>query len=164
MGDYQESVQAEPWHMVGLASAFPDISQDNERCHILPACKTMSIPRANGDGQSGNRFSNLSDQVLVFKYKGFLHAIDNQCPHSSFPLKQGNVFDIEDMGTPHGAGIRCFRHGWKFDLFSGQGDRGPHKLNLWDIELRQPSPSSAGDTPACTDQEVWVRRPPQTQK
>lgn len=64
------------------------------------------------------------------------------------------------MGTPHGAGIRCFRHGWKFDLFTGQGDAGPHKLNLWDIELRDIS-LEAGDISATADKEVWVRRPPQ---
>ncbi|CAG8946827.1 unnamed protein product [Penicillium salamii] len=137
----KEQPQIEEWHLIGLLSSFPDISQDNERCHVLPACKTLSVPNFKS-AQSRNRLSDLNDQVL-------------QCPHSSFPLKQGNVFDIEDIGTPHGAGIRCFRHGWKFDLFTGKGDSGPHKLNLWDIELRD-SEASAG-----ADKEVWVRRPPQ---
>jgi nitrite reductase/ring-hydroxylating ferredoxin subunit len=73
------------------------------------------------------------------------------------------VFDIEDFATPHGAGIRCFRHGWKFDLFTGQGDTGTHKLNLWDIELREFSASGVDRTSATTDKEVWVRRPLQAQ-
>ncbi|KAJ5322100.1 uncharacterized protein N7506_011230 [Penicillium brevicompactum] len=152
--DCEKQPQIEEWHLIGLLSDFPDISQDNERCHILPACKTLSVPNAKS-AQTRNRLSDLNDQVLVFKYKGFLHAIDNQCPHSSFPLKQGNVFDIEDIGAPHGAGIRCFRHGWKFDLFTGKGDSGPHKLNLWDIEVRDIEGAASGD------KEVWVRRPSQ---
>jgi nitrite reductase/ring-hydroxylating ferredoxin subunit len=86
-----------------------------------------------------------------------------QCPHSSFPLKRGNIFDIEDLGNPNGAGIKCFRHGWKFDLFTGNGDRGSHKLNLWDIELRDPPTSENGEVPTNSDKEVWVRRPTQSQ-
>ena len=77
-----------------------------------------------------------------------------QCPHSAFPLKQGNIFDIEDLG----AGIKCFRHGWRFDLFTGKGDRGSHKLTLWDIELRDPAISETDDISISKDKEVWVRR------
>jgi len=60
---------------------------------------------------------------------------EQKCPHSSFPLGQGSIYDIEDAGR---AGIRCFRHGWCFDLLTGRGDRGTVKLTLWDIELREP--------------------------
>jgi hypothetical protein len=75
--------QAEGWHLIGLLSTFPDISQDNERCQILTGCKTLSIPNADESTRT-NRLSDLKDQVLVFKYKGFLHAIDNAC--NAFPL------------------------------------------------------------------------------
>ncbi|KAJ5721228.1 uncharacterized protein N7483_009162 [Penicillium malachiteum] len=150
------SEEQSQWTFVGLVSSFPDISHDNEKCHVLPGCKTLSIPRQDVGNTRMNRLSNLNDQVLVFKYKGFIHAIDNQCPHSSFPLKEGNVFDIEDLGT---AGIRCFRHGWRFDLFTGKGDGGPHTLNLWDIELRDSSSLEVG-TPGKIEKEVWVKRPP----
>ncbi|KAJ5261370.1 hypothetical protein N7478_011965 [Penicillium angulare] len=154
------SNQPEPWTYVGPLSSFPDISQVNEKCHVLPACKTLSVPRPEAESAEEsksrmNRLSDLNDQVLVFKYKGFLHAIDNQCPHSAFPLKQGNVFDIEDLGS---AGIRCFRHGWKFDLFSGKADRGPYNLNLWDIELRDPSKVMIDGHDGKVDKDVWVRR------
>ncbi|KAJ5116597.1 hypothetical protein N7456_000945 [Penicillium angulare] len=151
------SDQAEPWTFIGPLSSFPDISQDNEKCQVLPACKTLSVPRPEPEESKSrmNRLSDLNDQVLVFKYKGFLHAIDNQCPHSAFPLKQGNVFDIEDLGS---AGIRCFRHGWEFDLFSGKADRGPHMLNLWDIELRDPSGVVIDGQAGRIDKEVWARR------
>jgi nitrite reductase/ring-hydroxylating ferredoxin subunit len=40
----------------------------------------MSIPKPqNADQAKMNRLSDLNDQVLVFKYKGFVHAIDNVC-------------------------------------------------------------------------------------
>lgn len=68
------------WHLVGLLSSFPDISLDNNGCNVLPGCKTLSIPRSKNTGQPKmNRISDLDDQVLVFKYKGFIHAIDNVC-------------------------------------------------------------------------------------
>lgn len=82
--DCEKQPQIEEWHLIGLLSDFPDISQDNERCHILPACKTLSVPNAKS-AQTRNRLSDLNDQVLVFKYKGFLHAIDNVC-HVSISL------------------------------------------------------------------------------
>ncbi|KAJ5241097.1 uncharacterized protein N7469_002688 [Penicillium citrinum] len=155
----KDPAQPRIWHLVGRVSQFPDIGDDEKGCQVLSGCKTLSIPKTDVQEQSqGNRFSDLGDQVLVFKYKGFLHAIDNQCPHSAFPLKQGNVFDIEDLG----AGIKCFRHGWKFDLFTGKGDRGSHKLPLWDIELRDPCVSEIDEKLSSTDKEVWVRRPPQS--
>lgn len=64
------------WHAIGLLSSFRDISQDGERSAVLPGCKTVSIGQAD-KAQRTNRLSDLGDQVLVFKYKGFLHAIDN---------------------------------------------------------------------------------------
>lgn len=70
--------QENVWHKVGVLSEFPDISQDSIGCKILPGCKTKSIPKQEGAGESkANRFSDLNDQVLVFKHKGFMHAIDN---------------------------------------------------------------------------------------
>ncbi|KAJ5238949.1 hypothetical protein N7468_003568 [Penicillium chermesinum] len=151
----QESKEG-AWHKVGMLSEFPDISHESIGCKILPGCKTKSIPKPQDPKKSkANRGSGLEDQVRVFKHKGFMHAIDNQCPHSSFPLKQGSVFDIED-----GAGIRCFRHGWQFDLFTGTGDRGSHTLNLWDIELRNAPASGSMEASETGDKEVWVRRPP----
>lgn len=66
------------WHLVGLLSSFPDISLDNNDCKVLPGCKTLSIPKSKSTDQPKmNRISDLDDQVLVFKYKGFIHAIDN---------------------------------------------------------------------------------------
>lgn len=68
------------WYLVGLLSSFSDISLDNNGCKVLPGCKTISIPKSENAGQPKmNRLSDLDDQVLVFKYKGFIHAIDNVC-------------------------------------------------------------------------------------
>lgn len=37
-------------------------------------------------------------------------------------------------------------------------DRGNHKLNLWDIELRDPLLHENGEVTTNSDKEVWVRR------
>lgn len=81
MPDPKETPETEDWHLIGLLSSFNDI-QDNERSHVLPGCKTLSVPKA--DRSRANRLSDLDEQVLVFKYKGFLHAVDNA--HSVFPF------------------------------------------------------------------------------
>lgn len=74
----QEQNRSDDWHLVGHASSFPDIGQDEKGCRVLSGCKTLSIPKTEDPEKSRtNRLSDLSDQVLVFKYKGFLHAIDN---------------------------------------------------------------------------------------
>ncbi|KAJ5125092.1 Glucose-methanol-choline oxidoreductase N-terminal [Penicillium bovifimosum] len=139
------------WHPVGLASQLPSIEDD---MRIVPRCKAFNVP-TNGPMERVEDIDlpgELKDQVLVFKYKGKYHAIDHQCPHSSFPLSQGNVFDIEDFGITLSAGITCPKHGWSFDLFTGQADRGNYKLKVWEVQLRDTP------TPGSIDQEVWVRR------
>lgn len=78
-----------------------------------------------------------------------------QCPHSAFPLSQGNLFDIEDFGITLSAGITCPKHGWSFDIFSGKGDRGTFKLKVWEVQLRDAAGSDGGES---SDKEVWVRR------
>ncbi|KAJ5781363.1 hypothetical protein N7457_006523 [Penicillium paradoxum] len=157
------------WHLVGLASELPNIDDDGAR--IVPRCNAFNIPKTNGPMERVEDIDlpgDLKDQVLVFKYKGKYHAIDHvsttrtmwtelssffkQCPHSSFPLSQGNLFDIEDFGIVLSAGITCPKHGWSFDLFSGRADRGNYSLKVWEVQLRDLS------TPGSTDQEVWVRR------
>jgi nitrite reductase/ring-hydroxylating ferredoxin subunit len=49
------------------------------------------------------------------------------------------------------AGITCPKHGWSFDLFSGNADRGNYKLNLWEVQLRSVDGKEEG-------QEVWIRK------
>ncbi|PWY84745.1 hypothetical protein BO70DRAFT_395425 [Aspergillus heteromorphus CBS 117.55] len=157
----QRSQGAAAWRRVGRASAFPDLGDDQP--DLTPGCKAFTIPPTSCPGPQDppgpveaalDRPGDLKDQVLVFKYKGKFHAVDHQCPHSAFPLSQGSLFDIEDFGVVLSAGITCPKHGWSFDLFSGQGDRGNYKLKVWEVQLRD-LPAGTADGP---DQEVWVRR------
>ncbi|KAJ5460602.1 uncharacterized protein N7458_002154 [Penicillium daleae] len=155
--------RGDPWHRVGLASAFPDLSLDKDCSKITPSCKAFRIPKADGTSSSDGPEEadvevpgDLKDQVLVFQHKGKFHAVDHSCPHSSFPLSQASIFDIEDFGITLSAGLTCPKHGWSFDLFSGQGDRGNYKLKIWEVELRDPPASS--DEASEGGKEVWVRR------
>lgn len=79
-----------------------------------------------------------------------------QCPHSSFPLSQGSLFDIEDFGIALSAGLTCPKHGWSFDIFSGRSDRGNYRLKVWEVQLRDPA--TVQGAPEDADKEVWVRR------
>ncbi|RAQ40900.1 Rieske [Aspergillus flavus] len=147
------------WHRVGLVSEFPDLQLDNDCSPIAPSCKAFNIPKTNiGPPVEADIDlpGDLKEQVLIFQYKGKIHAIDHQCPHSSFPLSQGSLFDIEDFGITLSAGLTCPKHGWSFDIFSGQADRGNYKLKLWEVQLRDPQ--AKDESADSTDQEVWVRR------
>lgn len=79
------------WSRVGLVSEFPDLSLDNDCSRIAPQCKAFSIPKNEGPLGSTtpeeadlDTPGDLKDQVLVFKYKGTVHAIDHVCAHPSF--------------------------------------------------------------------------------
>ncbi|KAF4266760.1 hypothetical protein KXX33_006653 [Aspergillus fumigatus] len=141
------------WHKVGLASAFPDLDIDYDGRRITAKCKAFRIPNSNPNGsqEAGcpveadiDLPGDLKDQVLVFKYKGKFHAIDH-----------GSLFDIEDFGVVLSAGITCPKHGWSFDLFSGQSDRGNYKLKVWEVQLRDP-PASTDRACEAADKEVWM--------
>ncbi|KAJ5628842.1 hypothetical protein N7490_011070 [Penicillium lividum] len=160
MNPFHQQRAAKAWHRVGLVSALPELEND-DGYRMAPKCKAFSIPK---DGSSDPKAPeeadldssiDLKDQVLVFKYKGKVHAVDHQCPHSSFPLSQGKLFDIEDFGIKLSTGLTCPKHGWSFDLFTGKGDRGNYNLKIWEIDLREP-PST--EETSNDDKEVWVRR------
>ncbi|GAQ46012.1 hypothetical protein AtubIFM56815_007180 [Aspergillus tubingensis] len=153
------------WQRIGLTSDFPDVDspENNGDCRVTSQCKAFTIPKTPIPGASSapveaeidGPLEDLKDQVLVFKYKGKVHAIDHQCPHSSFPLSQGSLFDIEDFGITLSAGITCPKHDWSFDLFSGQADRGNYKLKVWEVQLRDLPDPKEGE---ADEKEVWVRR------
>ncbi|KAL1838435.1 hypothetical protein VTJ49DRAFT_2658 [Mycothermus thermophilus] len=78
---------------------------DSSATRTQPAlCKVFHVPRTDPTQRTeislpiDEGAQDLTDQVLVFRYRGKIHAIDHQCPHSSFPLSQGVPFDIEDFG------------------------------------------------------------------
>jgi hypothetical protein len=67
------------WHRVGRVSDFPEVSQD-EACQVTTACKAFRIPNVKGEVPTEtdiNLPGELKDQVMVFKYKGAVHAIDH---------------------------------------------------------------------------------------
>ncbi|KAI0478703.1 hypothetical protein GGR56DRAFT_631376 [Xylariaceae sp. FL0804] len=176
------SRKGDAWFFVGLASSFPDITEpgseslyEHQPCKhgdTAPGCKVFEVPpndssqavQIEGDDMVSHDGAALKDQVLVFQYKGKMHAIDNKCPHSAFPLAKGVPFDIEDFGVVLSAGISCPKHGWSFDLFSGRADRNNYMLRRWEVQLRPATGSegAAGDGRAGEQtegaQEVWVRR------
>ncbi|KAK3345994.1 hypothetical protein B0T25DRAFT_266856 [Lasiosphaeria hispida] len=172
------------WFPVGAASSFPDLglSADAADDGVLssprlcktgdttkPGCKVFHVPKtdsaqrtevsvaADDDSEEACEIGghDMVDQVVVFQYRGKFHAIDHQCPHSSFPLSKGTPFDIEDFGIVLSAGLTCPKHGWSFDLFSGLADRGTYKLKIWEVQLRDMADDNAK---TAEDQEVWVRR------
>ncbi|KAL3483600.1 rieske [2Fe-2S] domain protein [Aspergillus germanicus] len=158
MNPFRVFQSGEPWLRVGLTSEFPEISNDTEGCAITQSCRAFRIPKTKGEEAVEANIElpgDLKDQVLVFKYKGKVHAIDHQCPHSSFPLSQGNLFDIEDFGITLSTGITCPKHGWSFDIISGKADRGNYKLKIWEVQLRDVPGASSSD---ADEKEVWVRR------
>ncbi|EAW20643.1 Rieske (2Fe-2S) protein [Aspergillus fischeri NRRL 181] len=130
------------WHKVGLASTFPDVNIDYDGRRITAKCKAFRIPNPNTNGPQDARCPVEADIDLPGDLKD-----------------QGSLFDIEDFGVVLSAGITCPKHGWSFDLFSGQSDRGNYKLKVWEVQLRDPPASTDGASKA-TDKEVWVRRKP----
>ncbi|TKA25603.1 hypothetical protein B0A50_05464 [Salinomyces thailandicus] len=168
----------EQWHYAGLASTLPNIEptptdpkagrtriskpppdpwdevDPNEPpppCRILPA---LSHTQSNGDEphelslQEAQDTVMLGAQILLFRYRGKVHAIDHSCPHASYPLSRGSLYDIEDFGIVLSAGVVCPKHGWSFDLHTGSSDRGKYQLGVYEVETRE---GSKGE-------EVWVRR------
>lgn len=66
-------------------------------------------------------------QVMIFNIAGRLYAIDNRCPHAEGPVGAGPLDDVE---------IACPRHGWRFNLATGDCLQAPgHRLTCHEIVL-----------------------------
>ncbi|OTB01547.1 hypothetical protein M426DRAFT_63978 [Hypoxylon sp. CI-4A] len=171
------SRKGDAWFCVGSVSSFPDIVDsgngnisEHRSCigqDSVPGCKVFEVPTTDStqahqiEGDSIlHPEGGMQNQVLVFKYKGKMHAVNNRCPHSSYPLSEGTPFDVEDFGVVLSAGITCPKHGWSFDLFTGKSDRASYKLGIWEVQLRPRSTTGnkTGGDNSGDDQEVWVRR------
>lgn len=81
MNPFIQPSQGVAWNLVGLTSAFPEITLEEDAC-ITPKCKAFSIPRTKDPNAAVQEVDidlpgDLKDQVLVFKYKGKVHAIDH---------------------------------------------------------------------------------------
>lgn len=71
------------WHRVGTASKLPDLSDDPEDRPITSGCKAFRIPTSATECPTETDIDlpgDLKDQVLLFKYKGTIHAVDHVCP------------------------------------------------------------------------------------
>ncbi len=79
------------WFAAGLASSYPDLTDDSAisearpcgEADSQPGCKVFSVPGGNIDSASEVPLSDvyegadLQDQVLVFRYRGKFHAVDH---------------------------------------------------------------------------------------
>ncbi|KAH7018362.1 Rieske domain-containing protein [Microdochium trichocladiopsis] len=169
------------WFQVGSTSSFPNIADSGSSTLAAcgdaghgPPCKVFEISAPDADRPNqmteiedlddAPLASALQDQVLVFQYRGRFHAVDNKCPHSSYPLSNGAPFDIEDFGVVLSAGLTCPKHGWSFDLFSGRADRGNYRLKLWEVQLRPASGTGPvvdgrlASAASTEEHQVWIRR------
>ncbi|KAF2279858.1 uncharacterized protein EI97DRAFT_104263 [Westerdykella ornata] len=87
--------------------------------------------------------------LLLFQYRSKLYATPYLCPHQSYPLTHASLSDIEDFGVILSAGITCPRHGWTWDLHTGEADRGRYRLPLYEVQVREEDEGQ---------KTVWVRR------
>lgn len=170
-----------PWIYVGPASSILDISStpDSKTTklsttqpasdsstdifaspEITTPCKILQLASSPGSAEAqeltpdaAQNTIGFQPQILVFRYRGKLHAIDHSCPHRNFPLSRGSVYDIEDFGVVLSSGIECPKHGWSFDLHTGKSDRGGYQLKIWEVETRS-GENGFGEV----EEEVWVRR------
>lgn len=162
------------WLFAGPVSSFPNITPSTAISRLsdalatssgeaFPACQILQLSKDPSDKNADSTLLTpalaagsvgLVPQILIFQYRGKFHAVDHQCPHSSFPLSRGNLHDIEDFGIILSAGLTCPKHGWAFDVFTGESDRGSYQLRIWDVELRG---GNVDDREADT-REVWVRK------
>ncbi|KAI5370105.1 Putative rieske [2Fe-2S] iron-sulfur domain, rieske [2Fe-2S] iron-sulfur domain superfamily [Septoria linicola] len=188
-----------PWIYAGQASSFTDIAPiegsntklsttkappDPEDIFASPEittpCKIFQLAAAETSSaveltpDAAQNTIGFQPQILVFRYRGQLHAIDHSCPHRNFPLSRGSLYDIEDFGVVLSAGVECPKHGWSFgktsmtmacfmaktiadlcslDIHTGESDRGNYRLQIWEVEVRS-GQNGFGET----EEEVWVRR------
>jgi hypothetical protein len=95
---WNPSKAAAKWLFVGPISDFPDVGDDDgnviqsRRCDekLQPGCRIFHVPKADVSQMSEvvipahsmsspSSGAELQDQVMVFRYKGKLHAIDHVC-------------------------------------------------------------------------------------
>ena len=67
-------------------------------------------------------------QIVLFETVRGIYACNNRCPHEGYPLRQG-VLDENCQLT-------CNWHNWKFDLVTGDNQRGGDRLRTYPVEVR----------------------------
>lgn len=73
----------------------------------------VTVGRADGVPAGRGATVELKDgaEVAVFNADGKFYALENFCPHKGIPLADSPI---------RGAAVACERHGWLFDLKSGE--------------------------------------------
>jgi nitrite reductase/ring-hydroxylating ferredoxin subunit len=165
-----------PWMYAGLSSAYPNMQRaaaDNKTQSCPPnppttleqtssldpsLCKFFTKPTAESlttsltlqQEETSTSLSQQSSQstLMIFRYHDQIHAIDHACPHQAYPLTKASLSDIEDFGIVLSVGITCPKHGWTFDLFTGEADVSRYRLGIYEVDARE---GENGD-------EVWVRK------
>lgn len=79
------------------------------------------------------------EEVALFRVKGEVVAVRNDCPHQHFSLLH--------QGALKEYALTCPMHGWTFDLRTGKSITGNGHLKRYAVKL-------VGD-------EIWIERPKQ---
>ncbi|KAI4850731.1 hypothetical protein E4T44_02574 [Aureobasidium sp. EXF-8845] len=151
-----------PWLYAGLSSSFPNISRsDDNKTRIcprtpdpsdLPPCQTFTKPSSE-DSSPTLTPTPISDEVsnslMIFRYNKRIYAVEQACPHQGYPLTNASLSDIEDFGIVLSVGVTCPKHGWTFDLHTGEADVSRYRLGLYEVEVREDEDGKEG---------VWVRK------
>jgi nitrite reductase/ring-hydroxylating ferredoxin subunit len=154
-----------PWLYAGPSSSFPNISRSSDnKTRICPQtpdpddlppqhqpCKTFTKP--SPDSSPTLTPTPISEappnSLMIFRYKERIYAIEQACPHQGYPLTKASLSDIEDFGIVLSVGVTCPKHGWTFDLHTGEADVSRYRLGLYEVEVREGEDGEEG---------VWVRK------
>ena len=88
--------------------------------------KSVSCDALKRDARKVFRFEGR--QIVLFDTSKGIYACNNRCPHEGYPLREG-VLDEQCRLT-------CNWHNWKFDLQTGENQRGGDKLRVYPVEVR----------------------------
>ncbi|KAJ3561822.1 hypothetical protein NPX13_g8794 [Xylaria arbuscula] len=113
---FASSRRGDAWFFAGLKSSFPNLDKSGvdiiheakpcENGESVPGCKVFSVPASDsskaeqveGDDMILHDGVALQDQVLIFQYKGRVHAVDNwEVELRPVKDKQGDNEDAEEV-------------------------------------------------------------------
>ena len=96
---------------MGLEPRFQLANRNERMTEYFQVAKASDIP--SGERK---RIELNGERISIFNIDGEFFAIYDQCPHKkTAPLIRG---------TLNGIGVKCPNHGYRFDLKTGECDRG----------------------------------------
>lgn len=88
---------------------------------LVRVCRVSDV--AVGSGQ----VVDAGDKTLaVFNVDGTFHAIDNECPHRSGPLGEGEL---------NGCLVTCPWHAWDFDVRTGESQTDDLAVACYEVTI-----------------------------